>query len=246
MVASRHISPAKKQIPGQNTELTVIIPAAGLGRRMKSKEPKCLLNIEQEKTIIERQLDTIWKIYPKSDILLIVGYEANSVRKALRNYPVRFIYNPLFETTNVAFSISLGLQASLSNKCLIIYGDLVFNDDSINSITSNKSRILVDTNNNINSDEVGLIVDENKNISNFSFGLNEKWSQITYLEGEELEIFKEICYNDDSRKWFGYEILNQVINRGGTLKSHKIISSLTFDVDTIQDLNKAKTMVINV
>lgn len=243
MVASRHISPAKKQVPGVTSELTVVIPAAGLGRRMKYKDPKCLSIVEHGKTLIERQLDMIWNIYPKSEIFVVIGYDADNIRNKLKGYPIRFIYNPLFEQTNVTFSLGLALQASLSKKCLIIYGDLIFNNDSISSITSNGSRILIDANNHINADEVGLIIDENKNISNFSFGLPEKWAQIAYLEDHELELFKSFCYNEGSRKWFGYEVLNQIINQHGVLKSHKILTSIVFDIDTIQDLNKAKVVI---
>jgi choline kinase len=241
--AIRHITSARRSIPGKSTELSVVIPAAGVGKRMRSKDPKVLTEIALNTTLIERQLDLIWHVYPKADILLTVGYKADVIRKKLQKYPIRYIYNPLFETTGVAFSISLALQAAISKYCLVIYGDLIFNNDAISSITDGKSKILIDDTNNFNEDEVGLIVDEKKHISNFSFGLSKKWSQIAYLEGKELELFKVACYNEDTIRWFGYEALNQIIDNGGTLESHSVPSAMVFDIDTPQDLQKAKSIL---
>jgi len=236
--ATRHINPAKRIIPGKSAELSIIIPAAGIGRRMKSKEPKALLRID-DKSIIERQLSILWETYPKSDIVVVVGYKAAEVRNRLKDYPVRFVYNPIHETTNVGFSIGLGVQACISPHCLIVYGDLIFNENAIKTITSGKSKLLIDVNNNINDDEVGLIIDEKQRVTNLSFGLPQKWAQIAYLEGSELDLFKNACYNDNNQRWFGYELLNEIINHNGTLEAHSVSSSLIFDVDTTQDLNKA-------
>ena len=240
MPAVRHIAKAKRSIPGKNAELSVVIPAAGIGSRMRYKEPKALLNLSEDVTIVERQLETIWQIYPKADILMVIGYKADKIRDQLKRYPVRFIYNPIHESTNVTFSISLGLQAAISSECLIVYGDLVFNEHAINTITDGNSKLLVDSNGHMNDDEVGVIIDEKNHISNLSFGLTKKWCQIAYLRGKELEIFKRSCYKDSTSRWFGYETLNDVINEGGILESYTIQSSIVFDIDTTQDLQKAK------
>jgi choline kinase len=241
--AIRHITSARRLIPGKNTELSVIIPAAGVGKRMKSKDAKSLIEIDNGTSLIERQLQIIWSTYPKSDVLLVIGYKAEKVREALKDYPVRFIYNPIYETTNVAFSISLALQASISETCLLVYGDLIFNEDAIGTITDGKSKILIDSNNHINDDEVGLIIDEDYQVTNFAFGLEKKWSQIAFLKGLELDLFKKACYKEDASKWFGYEALNEIINNGGELKSHVISSSISIDVDTPQDLIRAKNAI---
>jgi UDP-N-acetylglucosamine pyrophosphorylase len=49
--ATRNISPIKNDIDGK--ELTVIIPAAGEGTRMKSYGPKSLIKIGKNLTILE-------------------------------------------------------------------------------------------------------------------------------------------------------------------------------------------------
>jgi len=236
--AIRHISPARRTNPGRSSELAVVIPAAGIGRRMKSKVVKSLVEFNGQ-AIIEKQIIDVWSQFPKAEIFVVVGYQSDKVRNYLKNYPIRFIYNPIFETSNVAFSISLALQATISSQILLIYGDLIFNKESISHIASGKSKILIDSAKLFNSDEVGFGLDENGRIANFSYGLPDKWAQIAYLAGRELDLFKEICYNEDAIRWFGYEALNEVINLGGRIESHDIKTAKIIDVDTPQDLQKA-------
>lgn len=235
--AIRHISPAKRTIPGRSSELSVVIPAAGIGRRMKDKNSKSLLPV-YDATLIEHQIETIWSQFPKAEIVVVTGYQSSRVESAIQNYPVRVVYNPIFETTNVAFSIGLGLRATISNHVLIVHGDLFFNKESVSHIVDGNSKILVDVNRNFNADEVGFVIDENSKVTNLSYGLQQKWAQITYLKGQELELFKPICYNDDAARWFGYEALNSMLEKGGVLETHEVKSSYVIDLDTQQDLQK--------
>jgi choline kinase len=238
--ATRHIAKAKRLIPGKTEELSVIIPAAGIGRRMRLKDAKCLLEIEDSVSIIEKQLENILSVYPKADIILVVGYQAKEIRNKLKNYHIRMVYNPMFEQTNVAFSINLGLYAAISDKCLLVYGDLLFNKYSIANITDGNSKLLIDYNNDLDVDEVGLIIDENYNISNLSFGLPKRWGQIAYIKDRELDILKQVCYNENTHRWFGYELLNEVINNGGKFDGYIVPNCILTEIDTYQDLQKAK------
>lgn len=236
--AIRHISPAKRTIPGRSSELTVVIPAAGIGRRMKDKNPKALSMIHGT-SLIERQINAVWTQFPQSEIFVVIGYQADKIRDSLHEYPIRFIYNPIYENSNVAFSMGLALQASTSHQALLIYGDLFFNKEAISHISDGKSKILVDTARTFNQDEVGFVTDETNRVTNFSYGLNRKWAQIAYLTGAELDLFKAICYNEDTVRWFGYEALNETIEKGGKLETQEVSSSYVVDIDTQQDLQKA-------
>ena len=67
----------------QDNNLTVIIPAAGIGHRMKSYGPKCLLPFNQQDTIITKTISNLQKIYPFSEIITVVGFEADKIIKVL-------------------------------------------------------------------------------------------------------------------------------------------------------------------
>lgn len=70
-------------------ELSVAILAAGKGTRMRSQLPKVLHKLGSL-SLIERLLRTVLTLKPHR-CLVIVGYEQEQVRQALREYPVEFV-----------------------------------------------------------------------------------------------------------------------------------------------------------
>ena len=61
MRTNRFTSRIKKKGAGTTPDnpLTVVIPAAGMGHRMKSYGPKCLLQANQKETIIEKTISNV-------------------------------------------------------------------------------------------------------------------------------------------------------------------------------------------
>lgn len=243
--ATRHLAPAKKASLGAgvvDSNLTVIIPAAGMGRRMKSYGTKSLLNLRGGSTVLERQLNLIWGEYPKADIIVVVGFEAEEIRKRVKvNYPIRLVYNPDFENTNVAFSVGLGLQAAVGKNALIVYGDLVFNAQTLRGVTFGESKLIYDTHGHMNSDEVGLVVQDEK-VTNLAYGLDEKWAQICYLSNLEFDLFSQISIQEKARKWLGYEVINSVLESGGQFSAIEPRGMKITEIDTFKDLEDAKKL----
>ena len=233
MHATRHISPARRAIP---SEIAVVIPCAGLNsKKMKGYGPKCLLDIGGI-SLIEKQLNSIWQVFPRADIFVGIGYQADKVRESLRQHPVRFIYNPLFDNTNVAFTIGLALQASISQHAMVIYGDLVFSDDVLTTLAVGRSSVCYTREE--AGESVGIIQSEGL-VTNLAFGLPDKWSQILFLKDKELDLFRSTCYDGDSSKWFGHEVLNKVIDRGGIIEAKEINASKLCEIDTPVDIETA-------
>lgn len=237
--ATRHISPARRAIPGKNHHLTVIIPAAGIGKRMKSVGNKSLLTLSSGKSVIRTQIDTIKGAYQYCDFFVVVGFQADRIRSELPD-GIRFIYNPIYETTNTTFSIGLALQANLNPHVLVVNGDIVFNQDVIENLTNSGSKVVVDSNEHMKEEGVGVISNDNKHITNLSYGVGKKWCEIFYLQKKELALMKKISLSPDSSKWLAHEALNRVIDEGGVFESHESPSSLVREIDTISDLEIAK------
>ena len=63
----------------EDPNITVIVPVAGMGHRMKSYGPKCLLQANQKETILEKTISNIKREHPKSDIIVVAGFESNKV-----------------------------------------------------------------------------------------------------------------------------------------------------------------------
>ena len=234
-LATRNITQAKTSAKKTNV-LNVIIPAAGMGHRMKSYGPKALLTLYERTSLIERQIEIIWYVYPKSEIFIVVGFGAEKIRERLKDYPIHFIYNPLHATTNVLYSIGLATQAIVGEEMILIYGDLIFNEHAIRNLKGS-SKVVIDDRGFMDGDEVGLVT-EGKNVHNFSFGLETKWCQIAYLTGKEFKLFKESSLKDSTSQWFGYEALNYVLENGGEIEFVNPKLMKIFEVDAAKDLQK--------
>ncbi len=214
--------------------LTVIIPVAGMGHRMKSYGPKCLLPANTKETILDKTIANIKREYPYSDIIVVVGFESEKVIKSLP-HNIRVVENQKFEETNIAESIRVGINASSNDKLLIIYGDLVFNVYSIRDLTSNGPCAVVDSKDRFKEEEIGVTVVDGS-ITNFAYGLPKKWSQIAYFENESFEILKMLCSDKRKSKLYPFELFNIIINNGITIKAKEPKGMLIREIDSLKDL----------
>jgi len=189
--------------------------------------------------VLERQIKIIWKIYPKADITIVAGFQADLISERIRKkYQVRIVRNTDYQETNVARSIFLGLQSCVNNHALIVYGDLVFNSVTLRGLVGKQSKVVVDGKKNIRDEEVGVLFDK-KGVTNFSYAIDKKWCQIAYLSKHEMGLFEEISSKKDREKWFGYEIFNEIIEQGGSFSPVEQSGMKIAEIDTPRDLRQA-------
>ncbi len=228
---------AKHKIKAEKHDsITVIIPAAGEGRRMKSYGPKPLIQLTKG-TILDRQVKLIDKVLGPVDFIIVAGFECD---KLMDSCPERFIKveNENYSITNVSRSLSIALRSVSADRVLIIYGDLVFNEEALLKMDFSTSCTSAGIDHDRNN-EVGCILDANNNIVNMMYDLDMKWNQMIYLQGRELEIFKKECQDRKNKKKFGFEIINSVIDSGGKIKCIVDKSIKVVDIDTSKDLLRA-------
>jgi molybdenum cofactor cytidylyltransferase len=87
--------------------IAALILAAGQSRRMG--QPKMLLPWG-ESTVIEQVIQTFLKV-EINHVVVVTGGAHEQVEKALRDYPIRNIYNPDFAAGEMLSSIQHGLRA---------------------------------------------------------------------------------------------------------------------------------------
>jgi len=119
--------------------LSVVIPAAGLGSRLKADIPKCLVEI-RGRTILNRLLSLTSGL----DVVVVGGFKAEQVlveaKRSCRN--VRVVVNHNYEHTDVAQSIALAATFCQENM-VILYGDTLIGQSSFNHFVYSDSRILL-------------------------------------------------------------------------------------------------------
>lgn len=190
--------------------LYVVILAGTLGYREKSKGPKILQSHNGE-TILDLQTKVIRNAYPKAHISVTTGFQAD---KIIRSKPedVHIIENQLWEGLNTTEEVRLYLNSVSANRVLFIDGSVYFSQHAI-QITSTPSVFYYKSN---DEKEIGIHV-ENNNVIHLSYGLEDKWAGLLYLEGKSLDTFKKICSRENSKLCL-FETINLLLEKNVELQ----------------------------
>lgn len=221
----------------------IIIPAAGMGRRMKSYGPKPLIKIGNC-SVIKNQINLLKTYLKSSTVVLVCGFKASVLMNETPSHILK-VENEKYEDTNVARSIGLGLRV-IANvpKVLIVYGDLVFNSSTIKQLNLHESSVVI-ADQAMGDNEVGCVIDnETQELSNLMYDLPNKWGQIAIFMGKELELLKQLCWDEKNYTKFGFEIINQILYKGGKFKCVQDPNIKIVDIDNSKDIQKAKEILL--
>lgn len=103
--------------------LTIIILAAGLGTRMKSRKAK-VLHQAGGKTLIEHVVDTALELTAPSSIHVVVGHQAADVRKTLSSRGVLFAEQTEQKGTGHAVLCCESVVRERAGRVVVLYGDV--------------------------------------------------------------------------------------------------------------------------
>lgn len=209
---SRHVI---KRTVVHAPQTNIILLSAGSGDRIKNLGSRSLLQIRGT-TLLDHQLNRLSVIFPDSTITVVIGYESNKIIKQYHSR-VRLIENTKHEETGAAASLRLAANSIVGNNLLIIHGDLWFDDSAFGGIELTKSFAVVSDG--FRKEEVGLIISEDR-ISNFSYGLKDKWGQIAFLTGKELDLARSWLNSHDCSNKFVFECLNYIVSNKGKISPH--------------------------
>ncbi len=237
--ATRNVSPIKA---GKKNKISVILLCAGEANRMKSHGPLPLLRITPDLNLIQHQINVIRDCIPVTEVIGVFGYEAD---KIMNNTPNDFvkIHNENFNTSGIMRSIGLGLRASTADRALIIYGDLLFNRDTLANAKFDTSSLFVDGAGLFSADSVGCTFNEQNMAEQLLYELPNKWVQIAYVMGKEFNLLKNIAWNREKDKLFGFEAMNEIINKNGVLYSQSPKGMKIIDIDCSKDLLNIKKVI---
>src|SRR5215467_13975507 len=102
--------------------VTVVILAAGLGTRMKSRRAK-VLHRAGGKTLIQHVVDTALALAPAERIFVVVGHQADEVRRSVATPGIGFIEQTEQKGTGHAVLIGRDVLSRLDGYLMILYGD---------------------------------------------------------------------------------------------------------------------------
>ena len=116
--------------------MTYIILAAGKGNNLQPltlKYAKTSFRLDEETTVLQRMVRSIRKADRNAEIVVVVGYKADEIKKELEGESVIFVMNPFYEVTNSISSVWFARDYLERENVAIVHGDVVFSDEIITS-----------------------------------------------------------------------------------------------------------------
>lgn len=218
--------------------ISVIIPAANPGIRMRSYGSKSLLPC-RNKTVVESQVKIINQHLYNPDIILVTGFESQKVNKHITNKKlnVKCVENENWENENIVGSIKVGLSSAKHKNILIVYGDVAFNKYALQLPISTYSLILTEYQKFMNKDSVGCITNNNQ-VEQLMYDIPNKWCNIVYFSKNDYECLNAVCNKEGYERRFGFEMINKMIEYGCSIKSCQNKNSKVIDIIGSKDINR--------
>lgn len=117
-----------------------IILAAGRGSRMEqltANQPKCLTVFDQ-RSLLDWQIDSLKKA-GIVELAIVRGYLGSMLQLS----GITYFENPLWNKSNMVYSLLCADQWLSSNPCVICYSDIVFHPEIIKALAANESDIAI-------------------------------------------------------------------------------------------------------
>jgi len=197
-----------------NKTITIILLCDLPGYRMKSYGPTSLIQIKTKK-LIDWQIDAIKKTFSNFEIIVCVGFEAEKICKYLRQkynqINIRVVENQNFNSSNSCEAVRISINNTMNNRIVICSGDLLFGKKTLKLLNLDTTCTLIEKELSENLD-IGININEQRQAQHFSFGAYKTWSEIVYLQGDEIiEYLRKILNHQDSKKKFIFEAINELI-----------------------------------
>lgn len=215
--------------------IQIIILAAGASARTRSYEPRCLLKYEG-KTIIDHQLLAIERNINKYEVAVVSGVEQSRLLKKL-DRKIKVLENSLHEQTNSGESMRIGFNYSAGRQILFIHGDVILDQDIFKKVNFDESFILVDSTGKIGAKEVGASMQDGKLLT-CCYNMPVKWAQVVFFAEYETKILEKMLWKEevDTKHLLSYEIINLVVENGGSFSCIDIKNKFIKEVDSLKDL----------
>ena len=242
--------------------MQAIILAAGMGKRLgelTQDNTKCMVEVNGV-SLIDRTLSQLAKL-SLSRVIIVIGYKGEKLRNYVgdeyQGLKIEYINNPVYDTTNNIYSLSLAKEELQKDDTLLIESDLRFDDTLFPMIVNNEyPDLALVAKYETWMDGTMVRIDDDNNIINFVpkeafryedvdvyyktvniYKFSRKFSTEEYVPF--LDAYSKVMGNNEY-----YEQVLRVLTllQSSTLKALPISDEKWYEIDDIQDLDIASTM----
>lgn len=231
--------------------MTYIILAAGKGNNLQPltlKYAKTSYKLDENTTVLQRMVRSIRKEDKYAEIVVVVGYKADEIKKELDGENVFFVTNPFYEVTNSISSIWFARDYLERENVTIVHGDVVFSDEIIKSfltVPTDFPYVLVDSGyislgayNVVIQDDQVLVM--SKKLEKF----NAKYCCMTKLDPVSSRLLKEeidsMVNSNMYDQFFEDSLVQMIMFHDFQLFCKDIAGKKWAEVDTVDDLLAAQ------
>lgn len=231
--------------------MTYIILAAGKGRNLQPltlKYPKTSFRLDEKNTVLQRMVRTIRQHDKNAEIVVVIGYLSDMIRKELAEDNCKFVVNPFYEVTNSISSVWFARQYLERENVAIVHGDVVFCDDIIeNYLTRNTdhSYVLVDSSH-IKAGAYNAVTKDGQVLvmSNKLESSNARYCCMTKLDAVSARLLKreidDMIHNNMYDQFFEDSLVQMIMFHDFQLFAEDIAGKNWSEVDGVDDLLKAQ------
>jgi choline kinase len=244
-----------------NTDLRAIILAAGRGSRLMplTKDvPKCLLDIGG-RSILEHQLENI-QLAGIKEVSIVVGAFVEKIEEKLKrtrfDLNIELIYNPFHEITNNLVSLWFA-RHKMNGDFILMNGDVIFHPDILLNLihTTHNKKICLSIAKKAHYDEDDMkvqldgdkVLQVRKSLDPASTNA-ESLGMLKFIKEGASNVAQtlELLVRDEnnSKAWFLIAI-EKLISQGQDVNSIDMGNLPWIEIDYPQDLEKARSSVIN-
>lgn len=230
---------------------TYIILAAGKGSNLQPltlKYPKTSYKLDEDTTVLQRVVRSIHWFDKNAEIVVVVGYCAETIKNELLDENVKFVNNPFYEVTNSISSVWFARDYLERENVTIIHGDAVFDDFLTEKYLvkpTNCPYVLVDssyikpgTYNAVVKDDHVLVM--SKKLENF----NAKYCCLTKLDPVSARLVKQevddMIHANMYDQYFEDAMVQMIMFHDFPLKCVDVKGHDWSEVDSVDDLLKAQ------
>lgn len=220
--------------------MKAVILAAGMGTRLGTLIPKPLTSLQDEKTIMDFQVQRLSDAVGVDNVMAIVGYKKELV---MEKFPeLTFVYNHAYTQTNTAKSLLTALR-KIDDDVVWVNGDVYFDPKALAKLlTSESSALLVDTKK-CGEEEIKYTLDENGNIQQLSKQVTEGIGEsvgMNMIKRADLPAFREALEAVANQDYFEKALENLTTTGQLTLKPVHLEDMFCQEIDFPEDLETVR------
>ena len=228
-------------VQSNQTPIAIIL-LAGMGSRLGRPHPKSLTPLDQNQTILSRQLQILKQ--HNLEICCVVGFKKDLIMEAASD--CLFIYNPNYDLTNTSKSLLNALRHFRDRDVIWLNGDVVFSSELIGRVLASSESAVAVNNSRVSDEEVKYTLNDDGYIRQISKQVTQPLGEalgINLIRQPFVESFVAQLEAVDSSDYFEKGMEGLIENQGNVFKAIDVSDLPCIEIDFEADLQQAVRML---